>query len=148
MLQFCPRSRWKSYFSTCANRCMWTTKTHTVTLTHCHDGDTLKTHHYINLSTFMSLLCISPNTIYSILMQTCAHAHTHTHHTLTQIHTQLNEFRGGVSPCQSQKESCMLLQIKNNASASLCVKRVWVLWGKNKSAGMFCPPYCVEAYLH
>ncbi len=53
----------------------------------------------------------------------CTHSH---------IHTQLNEFRGGVSPCQSQEESNMLLQIKNNASASLCVKRARVLLGKKK----------------
>lgn len=61
-----------------------------------------------------------------------------------QSHTQLNEFRGGVSRCQSQEELCMLLQIRDNAGAS--VQIVCVLWWKNSKC--LCPPCCVEAYLH
>lgn len=59
-------------------------------------------------------------------------------HTLTQIHTQLNEFRGGVSPCQSQEESSMLVQIKNNTSESLCVKHVCVLGGGEEKNRLVC----------
>lgn len=76
------------------------------------------------LATFMYLLYISAGTINSILRQ---HVHTHTH---TGIESH-NEFRGGVSPCQSQEESCMLLQIRDNAGASPCVELVCVLWERN-----------------
>lgn len=115
---------------------------HTVTeVRHWHSGHNGHSAQNTQLNNFSHLLyinaCISQSTIYSILLQTCTH----------NIHTQLNKFRGGVSPCQSQEEFCILLQIRNNARACLCVKHVCALGEKNKRL-CFCPPSCVEAYLH
>lgn len=127
--QFCSRWWWKSYFKTYAHWCTRTTDihiqyywSHAVT----HDGETLKNILVHCSFSFSRHLCIFASTINSVLA--CKHTHTYTH-ILKQIHSQLNKFRGGVFPCQSQEESSLLLQIRDKAL--LCAKLVSALGEKN-----------------